>query len=1845
MHLEVKKSGRFRKAFANVWQNKKLAIPVFTLMIAGLGFGIYSAVRAITSAGDATTISVANNYRGYTYDSNAIYYGLNNDPNYKPWSTRWYNVNGNDAMCLQASRSTPTGSGTAAINTSNVKNIMLATVPSYSDASVAAGGPNYYNLFSAQYDWSSKAQSITHLITGSSTLSYGGRCSSPASDPRASYSPTCADQEEKTKYTDYYYGCSNYYSTSCVKDAAHSLVDMRDAIFAIGHMAASGVYANDYFALNSSDISVVQGVASDINNWFAANYPNAADEFESYTTWVDATHQTVGWLEYKGPSTYSVRIRKVSSANTSTGLSGAAFRVCEIGDNDSDENCQGPFTTGSTGYTQYITVGSTKIRWYEVTYPSGYTCQSPLSTQGTYGYCYGAEVISNGDTVVVENTPVPTAYIKIKKLISGQNSVSYAGLTIQGTVFSVKNSSNTEVATITIGSDGTGTTNTALPVGTYTISEKTATTGFSTNSATLTVTLNSGNTATNPATVDMSTSTTACSSGSSPCTFYNNIIEGEFSLTKTGYEMTAAGAAGTRNLAGITFTAVNKSNSAITYTVGPTDSNGAATSPNMIYGTYTVTEVRGNSNNAYDLISFDVTINGTGTVAAGTKNDTIPDTPGLVTVARNSNSTADSPDKELEISPNASVTDRVTCSGLQSGAQYKLEGTLYKVSGSTTVGSTGASTFTADSSGTCGNLDMVFTSFDTSSYIDQTLGIVQVLYKNNGTSSSPDWVRIFIHNANLQDTNEQVKVKNVQIETTATSTRADNKVVAAGTVTVNDAIQIIGLTSGQSYTLEGALKDPSGNIVATSSANYTMSAATGATVTTSLSFSFNSTAYIGQSLSVTVTLKNSSGATIATHVGTANNGETVSVLTPEIATTAVNGRDTSIKEVEVGNTTIQDTISFTGLVSGDVYRLEGKLIDESGAEIGSANKDFTASGETGSATVTFNVDTSAYVGKKIIVYEYLYYGNNKIAEHAELTDGDQTVTVKTPTVGTTAVDNADGDKFVEVDEGIKIKDTVAYDGLVPNDSYTLVMKVVKRSDPSVEIATGTKDFQASGVSGTVDVVSAAFDSTTLHDSNLVGLDLVVFEYLYHGSTQIGKHEDKDDTAQIITVKTPTISTIAYDVQNRTRELPLGTTTVIDEVSYTNLVNGKTYTLKGTLVNASGTPIQDNSGADITGTATFTADATGKTDLTFSFFDTVLMFDYNASTQPVFIAFDELYKNNVLIAEHKDAADADQTIPIGRPKIHTTATWKVADDMTQDSNMLGVGDVIMKDYIEYEGLVEGEWYTVVASIYNPETNSVLEIDDESVENSKTFKADSKGKGTVAIEINLNTVSLQGKSFVVYERLYRAESKHGDGRLLDVHEEALNEGTQTFTVKVASIGTVAKDKADGDNVIDHENGQTIIDTVHYDGLLMDEQYTLYGYLWDKTNNKPLLDSDGNRIESYSTFTTPRRSDNGDVTIEFPVDAYDFPGIEIVVFEYLFAGDQSSIPTDSDGNPDTTQVVTKHEDPEDADQTVRVSMRVGTQAVDAYDNDQIIGVGNVQVIDHLKYEGVTMGKTYKAKGWLVRKSTGEAIPGIEGEKTFMVGEEGYAETTGAVEITFEFDSREYIGEQLVVFEELYLIDEEGNEELVAEHKDLEDADQTITVADPEIHTTAVDKSDSDKELMNDIEAVITDKVEYSGLVAGTSYTLHGYLVSKTTGERMTASGITEVTYTFIATRDAGTETIEFTIDTTGLSGKEIVVFETLYIDDEPVEPVEPEEGEEPTEEEVPALKEENIIADHKDLNDNNQTVWVKVTTPNTGLFTRLLDGAKQNGLFIIVPAITLVSFGAWGAYRLKSRRKIGF
>lgn len=1702
---------------------KRFWLPAALILATVAGLGTWAIVRAITNIGDGTSISRKAN-------SHSIYYGVIPENTNQSWNTNWYTVTNttqgtsHDAMCMQAIRHQPGGTGVAYANDEDIKNVMLATVPSYSAAATTDYYTNFSNWFSQNYTngaysgWQAAMRTIRNLAQN---------------------------------------------DTGVVYDGGDSGISDTDRIFAIGHMLVSGIYdapnaPDNYYALNAADIASLNTIKGYIDQYFNSLPTNPADEYEAYRTWVNAETQTVGWLEYKGvPATtaYTFKLRKVDSADYTHGLAGASFWVCEVDEYNTDANCA-YVTTDANGDTPLITTATQQIRWHEVNFPAGYVCSSPRTTAGAYGStCWNQETVSNGDVIYVANTSAPTAYIKIKKLSAENSQVSYAGLTVAGTTFSVKNN-GVEVTTITISADGTGITASALPVGTYTISEKFQTSGYLQNTATLTVTLDASNTATTPATVDMTTSSTACSSGASPCTFYNDVIKGAISLTKLGETLS-----GDKPLAGVTFTATHQSDPSITYTIGPTDTNGVATSPNMVYGTYNIVEQRSSANAAYGMISFTATISSANTstnnlsfsTGSNALTNELSDDPSLSTVARNSNSTFANPDKELEISATAGVTDRITCYGLESGKEYRLDGELWRIATAltptpTNTSSTGTVIFTADSTGTCGALDMVFSPLNTTPYMGDTLGIKQYLYKNNGTSASPDWILIFVHNSDLSDPDERVTVKSISISTTANSERSvNNKELAAGRVKIKDSYAITGLVNGQSYTLEGTVKDASGNTVATQTDSISMVSPTGSTYNNIMTFEFDSTPYVGQTLYVHQTLKNSSGTILATHTGTAANGETVTVLTPELITSAASAADGS-KELYAGTVDVKDTVTYRGLASGSTYTIKGELWKLKA----DGTRDFKVADATDSFTASSEDD---------------------------LTTG-RTLT------------------FTNVDVLTKC---------AVNNKLTLPCK------------------------------------------------FVVFEYIYYGNNgnYFQKHEDVSDTQQIVSVKPPTLESDAYESQNYTfgaannsKKFALGSVSPIDEITYGNLVIGQTYIIKSELVYEDGQPVKDKNGDDIVVRESFTATSTGKVVIdSFQKFDSVFDYDFSlGANQKKYVIYQTIYFGDTELVAHKDLTDSRQTLQLDMPVIHTDARYKNSYD-GNTSKLLGVGDVTMIDYVDYEGLVGGEWYTLRGYIIDPETGDVVKINNEYIESSKTFQADANGAGTTTIEINVNTVSLQGRKFVVYEELYRS-SRNGqnDDRLLAEHKEALDEGNQTIGVKTAKIETTASDLADDDNVLAHEDGQTIHDVVDYDGLLMGEQYTLYGYLWDKTNNRPLLDADGKRIEAYATFTTPNRLDHGQVEMDFPIDAYNLPGVEIVVFEYLFTGDKASVPLGTDGHPDTEQVVTDHANPNSPSQTIKVSMRVGTEAVDVYDNDHIIGVGNVTVIDNLAYEGVARGQTYKAKGWIVNKATGEAITGLVSESApFTIGPDD--ETSGSVPITFEFDTRELIGQELVVYEELYLVNGD-TEELIAEHKDLDDSDQTVAVATPKIHTTASDRADGDKELLNNADVIILDKVEYEGLVKGTTYTLRGQLVDKTSGNRI-SGGITEVTLTFTPTRDAGFEEMEFAINTAGLSGKELVVFETLYIAPEAT-PDEPDDGDDEDgeddddEEETPETDLGFPIAEHKDLEDTDQTVRVKLDRPNTGLFTRGHEGAAGTG--IAAGVITVIISGACLYFRTRKRKLRG-
>ena len=252
-----------------------------------------------------------------------------------------------------------------------------------------------------------------------------------------------------------------------------------------------------------------------------------------------------------------------------------------------------------------------------------------------------------------------------------------------------------------------------------------------------------------------------------------------------------------------------------------------------------------------------------------------------------------------------------------------------------------------------------------------------------------------------------------------------------------------------------------------------------------------------------------------------------------------------------------------------------------------------------------------------------------------------------------------------------------------------------------------------------------------------------------------------------------------------------------------------------------------------------------------------------------------------------------------------------------------------------------------------------------------------------------------------------------------------------------------------------------------------------------------------------------------------------------------------------------------------------------------------GEVTLIDTISYKNLKVGETYKISGVLMDKETGEPL--LVGEQQ-VTAELEFTPTSseGSVELAYTFDGSALAGKSVVVFEDLY-----QGENVVASHADINDEGQTVTFGQPEIRTTAT--IDGAKTAQPTEQITITDTVEYSGLTAGQEYTLKGVLMDKSTGEPLLV-GEEQVTSeaTFTPAEASGTIEVLFTFDASALTGKAVVVFETLF------------QG-------------ETEIASHEDIEDEGQTVTF-VEGPKIGT-TATVDGqhtAAPSGEVTIVDVV---------------------
>ena len=307
------------------------------------------------------------------------------------------------------------------------------------------------------------------------------------------------------------------------------------------------------------------------------------------------------------------------------------------------------------------------------------------------------------------------------------------------------------------------------------------------------------------------------------------------------------------------------------------------------------------------------------------------------------------------------------------------------------------------------------------------------------------------------------------------------------------------------------------------------------------------------------------------------------------------------------------------------------------------------------------------------------------------------------------------------------------------------------------------------------------------------------------------------------------------------------------------------------------------------------------------------------------------------------------------------------------------------------------------------------------------------------------------------------------------------------------------------------------------------------------------------------------------------------------------------------------------------------IHTTATDKKTGEKVIVAGKkVTIVDTVTLDGLEEGRKYQLKGWqMLKEENAELLidgKRVESDYTFVADSEKMK-----VEISYTFDASELGGQNLVTFEELYDLKNPEEPVKVAEHKDIDDEGQTVLITERKIsiHTTATDKNGK-KEVEAGKDLTIVDTVTLEGLEIGTNYKLSGWQMVKAENAKLLIDG-KEVTndYEFTADKENMEVQIEFTFNGSTLGGKQLVTFEELYDMTNPEEP--------------------KKVTEHKDINDEGQTVTIKevpeTPTPETpGTTTKTSNHPKTGDTAnaILWIAILVLSAAGITGVRIWNKKK---
>lgn len=294
-----------------------------------------------------------------------------------------------------------------------------------------------------------------------------------------------------------------------------------------------------------------------------------------------------------------------------------------------------------------------------------------------------------------------------------------------------------------------------------------------------------------------------------------------------------------------------------------------------------------------------------------------------------------------------------------------------------------------------------------------------------------------------------------------------------------------------------------------------------------------------------------------------------------VGTTALDKASKSHNILAGDKVTIVDTVKYENLSTQEEYEVKGELYDKTTGKLlgvkGSAK--FTPKEPSGTVDVEFTFDATQLKNHDLVVFEQLWINGALINKHENPDDEDQTVHV--PEIHTTATDTVTNDHIANGSETVRIRDVVEYKNLIPGKTYTMEGTLMNKQTGKPVVAGGktvkaSKQFTPSAKDGSVEI------EFVFNGVDVRGTTTVAFEECTVNSIPVAVHADINDEAQ--TVEIPIIGTKAA---------LHGKNTIVDKIGYKNLIPGRTYTMRGVLMDKKTKKPVTIDGDKVTGEVQFT----------------------------------------------------------------------------------------------------------------------------------------------------------------------------------------------------------------------------------------------------------------------------------------------------------------------------------------------------------------------------------------------------------------------------------------------------------------------------------------------------------------------------------------------------------------------------------------------------------------------------------------------------------------------------------